>query len=89
VNDFELVLTVEAQESIRRLSKPIRERVLDKLDWMASNAALLVHQPLKGMQWGGAYRYRMGDYRIIYLLDIEQSRLTVLNIGHRREIYKR
>jgi mRNA interferase RelE/StbE len=44
-------------------------------------------KPLKGNlseQW----RYRVGDYRI--LCDIEDNKLIILviNVGHRREIYK-
>ena len=36
----------------------------------------------------GQWRYRVGDYRI--LADIEDNKITilVLNIGHRRNIYK-
>ena len=55
---------------------------------MAENALLLVHQPLKGEQWAGAYKYRAGDYRIIYLLDVKQQQLKVLKIGHRRDVYR-
>ena len=55
---------------------------------MAENALLLVHQPLKGEQWAGAYKYRVGAYRIIYTLDVEKQQLKVLTIGHRRDVYK-
>jgi len=36
----------------------------------------------------GAWRVRVGDYRVIY--DIEDDRLVVLVLaaGHRREIYR-
>jgi mRNA interferase RelE/StbE len=88
VNEFDLVLTAEAQDDIRRLSRQVQKRLLDKLEWLGVNASLLVHQPLKGEQWAGAFRYRVGDYRIIYLIDYDRKRLTVLKLGHRREIYK-
>jgi mRNA interferase RelE/StbE len=35
----------------------------------------------------GQYRYRIGDYRIIF--DIEKDNIIILRIGHRREIYRR
>lgn len=37
---------------------------------------------------GGAWRVRIGDYRVIY--DIYDDRLVVLvlQVGHRREIYR-
>ena len=89
MNKFEVVLTAVAQDDIRQLERPIRERLMDKLRWIGENALLLVHQPLKGEQWAGAYKYRAGDYRIIYTLDIEKQHLKVLKVGHRRDVYKR
>jgi mRNA interferase RelE/StbE len=34
------------------------------------------------------WRVRVGDYRIIYEIDDEQKRVTVLHIGHRRDVYR-
>lgn len=88
MSKYAVVLTSEAQNDVRRLARPVQNRLLEKIGWLADNASLIIHQPLKGEQWAGAFRYRFGDYRIIYLMDSEKSRLTVLKIGHRREIYK-
>ncbi|KGD86165.1 MULTISPECIES: type II toxin-antitoxin system RelE/ParE family toxin [Rhizobium/Agrobacterium group] len=43
---------------------------------------------LKGHVLGGYWRYRVGDYRII--CEIQDQRLVVLviEIGHRREVYR-
>ena len=35
----------------------------------------------------GTYRFRMGNYRVIF--DIEGKDIVILRVGHRREIYKR
>jgi mRNA interferase RelE/StbE len=35
------------------------------------------------------YRVRQGDYRIMYSIDDESRAVTVLEIGHRREVYER
>ena len=35
----------------------------------------------------GSYRFRIGDYRVIF--DIERDQIVVLRVGHRREIYRR
>jgi mRNA interferase RelE/StbE len=35
----------------------------------------------------GSYRFRIGDYRVIF--DLEGEEIVVLRVGHRREIYKR
>ena len=36
----------------------------------------------------GLWRIRKGDYRIIYAIDDKQRLVTVVRIGHRREIYR-
>ncbi|WP_233467234.1 type II toxin-antitoxin system RelE family toxin [Dolichospermum flos-aquae] len=38
-------------------------------------------------QWSGFYKLRVGDYRVIYELDIEEQLIIIIRIGHRREIY--
>ncbi len=45
-------------------------------------------QALQGSELGQFWRYRVGDYRII--CDIQDRKLVVLviDIGHRREIYR-
>jgi mRNA interferase RelE/StbE len=35
----------------------------------------------------GSYRFRVGDYRVVF--DLEGEEIVVLRVGHRREIYKR
>ena len=42
----------------------------------------------KKLKGRDAYRIRIGDYRVIY--EIQDSRLmvTVITIGHRREVYE-
>jgi mRNA interferase RelE/StbE len=88
MNPFTVVLTPEAQSDILRLDPAIQTRILNRLDWMGENAELLRHQVLQGDEWRGCFRYRLGVYRIIYQLDQSAKRLTILKVGHRREVYK-
>ncbi|MCP4429143.1 MAG: type II toxin-antitoxin system RelE/ParE family toxin [Chloroflexi bacterium] len=81
-------LTSEAQSDIRSLIGPIQARILDKLEWMGVNAVHIQHQTLKGKQWHGLFKYRVGDYRIIYQLDTAARQLIILKVAHRREVYK-
>ena len=36
----------------------------------------------------GKWRYRIGDYRLICLINDEELVILALSVGHRREIYK-
>ena len=44
----------------------------------------------KLQRWRDLYRYRMGDHRLIYKMESEQSRcvVTLLYLGHRKDVYR-
>lgn len=88
MSDWRVVLTLEARADIRRLDAALRRRILDKLEWMAANAELMRHSPLQGEEWLDCFKYRVGDYRIFYQLDWPAQELTVLKVGHRRDVYE-
>ena len=37
----------------------------------------------------GQWRYRIGDYRLLCEIEDDRIIITVLNIGHRREVYNK
>ncbi len=43
-------------------------------------------KPLKG-NYSGYYRFRVGDYRVIYSIDDETMQVLVDTIAHRSEVY--
>jgi mRNA interferase RelE/StbE len=85
-DSFTLRFTEKAFENLKRLDKSVAERILIKLEWLATNAAIMAHAPLTG-QWSGFYRLRVGDYRVIYQMDRENLVIVVEVIGHRSKIY--
>ena len=85
---YQVILTPEAQSDLRRIASTIRTRLLDKLEWMGENAELIQHQAMQGDEWKGCFKYRVGDYRIIYRMEHPITKLIVLKVGHRREVYK-
>jgi mRNA interferase RelE/StbE len=42
---------------------------------------------LKG-KMSGKYRYRIGDYRVIYLVKEETQQVIIETIAHRRDVYE-
>ena len=85
---YQVSLTSEAQSDLRGIASATRTRLLDKLEWIGENAELIQHQALQGDEWKGCYKYRVGDYRIIYRMEHPMMKLIVLKVGHRREVYK-
>ena len=52
----------------------------------------LARDPLQGKalkgRLKGRYSYRIGDYRIIYMIFRSQLLLIVIDVGHRRDVYR-
>jgi len=44
-------------------------------------------KPLKG-KLAGYYRYRVGDYRVVYQVDERKSQIIVVTIVHRGSAYR-
>ena len=68
-----------------KLLPVLRTRIEHKIDEIGLRLQTYPHLRLKG---SNRYRARIGDYRIIYTFDLEQNKIHLLAIGHRREIYR-
>lgn len=78
--------TEKSEKQFSTLDKIVRKRILQKLDvWCKYNKPLDFAESLINTELG-SYRYRVGDYRIIF--DVEKDIIVVLVVGHRRKIYK-
>lgn len=42
----------------------------------------------KALQGVGGYRVRVGDYRILYKVELGRLLVLVVDVGHRREVYR-
>jgi len=79
--------TESAQNDLSRFDKPIAQRVLKKLRWLAENFEVVTPEALTG-QWQGVFKLRVGDYRVLYTSDLEKQKIIVRFVRHRREVYK-
>lgn len=46
---FEVTLLPEAEETFRKLDKPVQARIGQKIDWLSENASAIVHHPLTSL----------------------------------------
>jgi mRNA interferase RelE/StbE len=76
----------ESITDLDNLDQVVRLRILNKIQWLSINFEQITPLSLTG-QWSGFYKLRVGDYRVIYELDIEEQLIIIIRIGHRREIY--
>ena len=84
---YDVVLSPEAEAFYAHADRPLARK-------LARCFAQLEREPhrhgnikrLSG-DLAGAFRYRVGDWRVLYRVDDAAQRVFVLIIAHRREVY--
>ena len=83
---YELEFLPAARRDLKRLPQPIQLRIADALRDLQDNPRPPGVKKLVGEP--NSWRIRVGDYRVLY--EIHDGRLLVLviNIGHRKDVYR-
>ena len=82
---YTILIERYAQKQIMKLDKKIIPVIKTAIASLADNPKPHGYKKLKGED---AYRIRVGDYRIIYEIDDGKIIVTVVSVGHRKDIYK-
>ena len=88
MKNYKLELTHQAESVLERIQQrepELYKRVAQVLDDLQRDP--FQGKPLKG-QLKGRYSYRVGTYRIIYTIFRNQLLVVVIDIGHRRDVYR-
>ena len=85
---YRIELSNQAERVIRRMAQrepALYQRMARALEDLERDP--FQGKPLKG-ELRGRYSYRIGTYRIVYLVRQHELLVLVIDIGHRREIYR-
>jgi mRNA interferase RelE/StbE len=82
---YDLVVKKSAERELRALPKQDLRRVTERLQSLSYNPRPPGCEKLSGHD---QYRIRQGDYRIVYAIDDAAHVVTLVKIGHRREVYR-
>jgi len=85
---YSVVWHERALDDLKALDKTIAGKIVDRIKIHLVQDPERLGKPLKGVL-KGLFRYRWGDYRIIYTLEKADARISVLFIGHRKNVYRR
>jgi mRNA interferase RelE/StbE len=72
----------EALKELEKLDSFIAKIILKRLDELAENP---FSKDIKRLVGREEYRFRVGEYRILFI--IENSKIIILKLGHRKNIY--
>jgi len=82
---YKAALTRNFLRELKRLPDDIRDRIFRIVDEMLANPFSGVK--LRG-ELEGRWRWRVGKYRIIYIIDQEERLVVLLDVGLRKAVYE-
>jgi len=83
---YQIVYATHILRTLARLPKSDQARIVERVEMLALNQR--PHGSIK-LRGENAYRIRAGDYRILYTIADDQLIVLVIDIGHRRDVYRR
>jgi mRNA interferase RelE/StbE len=85
VGSYSLLIKPSATKELEDLPLEDRRRVARRMTGLADQPRPPGHERLTGRE---LYRVRQGDYRILYEVSDRERTVTVIRIGHRRDVYR-
>jgi mRNA interferase RelE/StbE len=82
---YKVVISKSAAKEIKELSKDYQATINDKIESLKTNPYPNGYKKLKGSK--DLFRFRVGDYRVIYKIINNELIIEVVKVGHRRDIY--
>lgn len=83
---YAVIYEPEAIADLEKLPPDNRQRIVNKIEWLAENFEQITPQALSN-NLSGFFKLRVGDYRVIYEFSSTDKTITVDRVGHRSEIY--
>lgn len=85
MSHFKIELKPAARKALLTIEKKDQLRIYAALELLADNPRPPLAIKIKGSKY---FRVRVGDFRILYSIDSGRLIILVIDIGHRREIYR-
>jgi mRNA interferase RelE/StbE len=85
VASYKVLIKRSAAKELEELAPKVRRRVATKIELLGASPRPPGAEKLSGLD---KYRVRQGDYRVLYSIDDGAETVTVVKIGHRRDVYR-
>lgn len=80
---MQIFLSSKADRQLSKLPRKMHDVILSRIEKLSEDPFGEKSKKLRDRQ---GWRVRVGDYRILYM--VEDRKLIILSVGHRKEIYK-
>jgi len=82
---YEVIFSPLAEKELYKLDSGLQERIIAVLE----RCRILPHRHAKSLVGSPLYSIRCGDYRILVEIIEGMLQILVIEIGHRKNIYKK
>lgn len=82
---YKIVFKQSVAKDLRQIPDKDVQRILQRIDGLADDPRPAGAEKLSGEE---KYRIRQGRYRILYMIDDNVITVTVVKVGHRRDVYR-
>lgn len=82
---YRVELLPSAAKTLRALQPVLQRRIARRIDRLSSDPR---SGALKLRGAGDVWRVRVGDFRILYAIEEDRLLVLVIELGHRRDIYR-
>jgi len=82
---YEVRLRRNTQKVLDKLDETDRSKIISALSSLEVIPRPKGVEKLRGTD---LWRIRKGDYRVVYYIDDKWKKITIVRIGHRRDIYR-
>lgn len=83
---YKVLITRSAEKQLKKLPPQVQRKIAAVIMSLAIEPHPYGSKKLTGTM--NSYRVRVGDYRVIYDIYEHEIVVSVLKIGHRRDIYR-
>ena len=83
---YALEIKPSARKELENLSDRLIARLAPKIDGLAADPRPSGCKKLHGYK--DLWRIRIGDYRVVYLIDDGSKKVSVTRVAHRRDVYE-
>ncbi len=74
-----------AEKELDALGSKLRDRIIRRLLSLEENPR---PRGTKKLTTDKSYRLRVGDYRVLYVVNDSEHVVRIMAVGHRREVYR-
>lgn len=84
---FKVEWKKSSERDLKQIDKQYIHKIIKEIEFLTDDPFPVQSKKLRDSEL--SYRLRIGDYRVIYQVDIQNKVIVIYHIRHRKDAYKR